>query len=155
MPAVPIPVSQFDDGALPLTGAELLPLVQNGHTVKVSTSALTALAGNVTRFGNETSFVAVAGDNNNAALGSFNRVLVDTAAGDAVITGMAAPVDVTLDGLVRILVNNGVNMLTIAAESVLSTAANRQFGLADITLPSHGTMLLFYSFTLARWVMVS
>jgi hypothetical protein len=105
--------------------------------------------GNVLLAAVEQVFASAAGNNNNVAL-TAQRVLVDTAAGNATITGLGA----LANGTLILVTNTGVNDLVLAVENVGSVAANRLYGVADITIISHGSKFLSYSATLARWVLV-
>lgn len=146
MPFVPVPVTSFPDATLPLSGVEVFPLVQSGGTKKTTVAAAVSAA----LFGPEYSIVAAAGNNNNVPVAG-NRVLVDTTAGDAVITGFDATGIST--GYPLLVTNRGPNALTLANQSGLSLAANRMFGVTDITWPPGGTAMLVRSGTLLRWVM--
>lgn len=148
MSDIRVPITGLPTATLPLDGSELLPLVQNGQTVKVT--LLNAGLGPITKLGAELLFVSAAGNNNNVALGNFNRLLVDTTAGDATITGIAAGTD----GQLCVVTNQGPNLLTLADSNAASLAANRLYGVTDITSPPKGSMLLSYSATLLKWVMV-
>lgn len=97
----------------------------------------------------EQAIAPAAGTNNDVAIAA-QRVLVNTAAGIATITGIVA----AANGTLALLTNTGANDMVLAVENVLSAAANRFYGVADITIISHGSKLISYSATLARWVLV-
>lgn len=152
MPLSPVPVSQFPNATTPLSGTELVPIVQNGQTKKVASSQLGAGAGPA--FGAEGVFVALAGNNDNISLSpDIRRVLVDTTAGDATITGLDAT-GVT-SGTPILVTNQGPNLLTLAAQNAGSLAANRIYSNTDITKFAGDTFLMVRSGTLSRWVLVT
>jgi hypothetical protein len=132
-----------------LDGTELVMITQSGTSRRTTISDI--VGGGVTvRLGGELAFTAAAGANNNVALGSYNRLLVNTNAGVATITGIAAG----SNGQLCVVTNQGSNDLTLAVQSGSSTAANRLYGVTDLTLPAFGSKLLSYSTTLSRWVIV-
>lgn len=148
MPGVPVPISQMPAATLPLTGSEVTVVVQDGLSKKAPSTAFGAI---ILVLGAEKALVAAAGNNNDAVFGvTFNRLLVDTTAGDANLTGIAAG----SNGQICVVTNRGANLLNLMNENVASVAANRLYGVTDITLPARESMLLQYSAILARWVMV-
>jgi len=142
-------VSQLPAGTTPLAGSELVMIVQGGESRQTTASALAGSPVTVA-LGGELAFVAAAGDNNNVAFGDYNRLLVNTNAGAATITGIAAG----NNGQLCVVTNQGSSDLTLAVQSASSTAANRLYGVTDITLPAFSSKLLSYSNTLTRWVVV-
>jgi hypothetical protein len=144
-----IKVSQLPAAVTPLTGAELVMVVQSGVSRQTPASAF---GGTITTLGGEQLITAAAGTSNNVAVtvASVNRVLVDTTAGDAVFTGMTAGVD----GQLMVVTNQGPSLLTLDDENGGSLAANQFYGVTDITLPAKGSQLLSYSGNLTKWVMV-
>lgn len=148
MPLSPVPISAFPDATLPLNGSELMPLVQSGETVKTTVAAAVSAA----LFGPEYSIVGAAGNNNNVPVAG-NRLLVDTTAGDAVITGVDATGIAT--GYPLIILNRGPNLLTLAVQNAASLIGNRLYGITDMALPPFGSMMLVRSGTLLRWTITS
>lgn len=144
-----VKVSQLPAATTPLSGSELVMIVQSAENRQTTTSALVT-GGVAIALGGELAFVAAAGANNNVAFGGYNRLLVDTSAGAASITGIAAG----SNGQLCVVTNQGSSDLTLAVQSASSTAANRLYGVTDITLPQFGSSLLQYSNTLSRWVIV-
>lgn len=144
-----IKVSQLSAAVTPLTGDEEVMLVQSGVSRRAPASAFQAV---VTVLGGEVVIVAVAGQSNNVAVAvtTVSRVLVQTSAGDATFTGITAG----SDGQLMVITNQGGNLLTLADSNAGSSAANRLYGVADITLPTKGSQLLSYSGNLSKWVMV-
>lgn len=144
-----IKVSQLPSAVTPLTGDELVMLVQSGVSRQAPASAF---HGTLPVLGDEQVIVAAAGTSNNVAVtvATVSRVLVDTTAGDATFTGLTAGAD----GQLMVVTNQGTNLLTLAAENGGSTAANQFYGVTDITLPAKGSQLLSYSANLTKWVMV-
>lgn len=145
MPGVPIPVSQFDDAVLPLTGLELIPMVQGGETVKAVLAAISASS----IIGSEFTAVVVAGANPNVPV-TGNRALVNTTPGAMQITGFAAQ----STGTILLVTNVGINTLELMNQNVGSLLANRLYGVTDIMLPAGGSQMFCYSGTLARWVFI-
>lgn len=151
MPAVPVPVSQFPDAALPLVGDELVPLIKDGVTSKAPSNAFAVFANELVP---EVFRAVAAGISNDVSAQGAMRLFIDTAAGDATITGFT-PDGVTLwrDGQVLIVTNAGAaNLLTLAVETG-SSPENQMYGITDITLPPHGSQMLVYSATLEKLVM--
>lgn len=110
-----------------------------------------SLAGTVT---------AAAGAQNNVApdggvnVQTLDRLYVNTAAGNASFTGLAAG----LDGQLLWIVNTGANDLTLQSENAGSTITNRFKGVADLTVPGGDSLLIYYdssigAVTPGRWVM--
>lgn len=131
--------------------------IYNGLTARwdlftVSGNSAAPPPGAVIAFGPAATFVAVAGDNNNVtpapAISTINRLKVDTAAGAATITGIAAGAD----GQNLLVTNVGANDLTLAVESASSTAANRLYGIGDLVMPQFNSQLLVYDSAIARWL---
>lgn len=136
---VPVPVSQFPDATLPLSGNEQVPFIQNGITKKGPASALAALAGVVQPEG---TFVAAAGVNINVDLSMARWLFVDTSAGDASIASFLGGVP----GIIGLVTNLGPNFLALSGAGIL--------GFPDTTLPVGTTGLLYYSGTVNKWVLV-
>jgi sugar/nucleoside kinase (ribokinase family) len=144
-----VKVSALPAATLPLSGTELVMLVQSGVSRQAPASAFLAA---VVTLGAEQVVVATAGTMNNVVIdvASVSRVLVDTSAGDVIFTGMTAGTD----GQLMVVTNGAANLLTLADENAGSLAANRYYGVTDISLPPRGSQLLSYSGTLFKWVMV-
>lgn len=143
-----IKVSQLTETTT-LDGTELLMIVQSGTSRRTTIADI--VGGGVTvRLGGELTFTASAGANNNVSFGAYNRLLVDTSAGAASITGIQAGDN----GQLCVVTNQGSSDLTLVVQSASSTAANRLYGITDLTLPQFGSKLLQYSNTLTRWVIV-
>jgi hypothetical protein len=144
-----IKFTQLPPATLPLAGDEILCIVQDGLSKQVVASQVGG--GAILALGGELAFTAVAGVNDNVAFGaSYNRLLVDTSAGPASISGIVAGID----GQICIVTNRGAGTLTLLDANVGSTPANQLYGVTDITNPARGSFLLQYSGTLSRWVMV-
>lgn len=144
-----IKVSALPSAVTPLTGDELVMLVQSGESRRAPASAFQSA---VTVLGGEEVIVATAGDNDNVTVtvATVSRILVDTTAGDAVFTGITAG----SDGQLMVVTNEGPSLLTLNDEDSGSTSANRLYGVTDISLPAKGSQLLSYSGNLSKWVMV-
>lgn len=144
-----VKVSALPAATLPLSGTELVMLVQSGVSRRAPASAFIAT---VVTLGAEQVVVATAGTMNNVVIdvATVSRVLVDTSAGDAIFTGMTAGAD----GQLMVVTNGAANLLTLADENGGSLTANQFYGVTDISLPSRGSQLLSYSGTLFKWVMV-
>jgi len=151
---VPVPVSQFPDATIPLTGSELVPLVQGGITKKTTASTFAVFA---TLLLPEIFRAIPAGNSNNVSAKGALRLFLDTAAGDATVTGFYPtddPLVLWRDGQILIVANSGgANALTLAV-GIGSIPANQIYGVTDITLPPHGSQMLVYSGTLQKLVMV-
>lgn len=146
---VPVPVSQFPLATTPLSGAEQVPLVQNGITKRVPASAFSAFGTTLT----PESFLTVpAGITNDLNIGLATRVFIDTAAGNATVTGFV-PTGDPIDGQPLVVINSGAsNNLELALETG-SGGDFQLYGSFDITLSPHGAQLFYYSAGLAKWVM--
>jgi len=134
---------------LPLSGTELIPLVQGGTTKEAPASAFGG--GGISGVFSLTSLLAVgiaAGTTNDwaPALAGVSRLEV-TAAGLATVTGLAGGTD----GRVMVLTNVGVNDILLSTEDVLSVVANRFSGNGDFFLVSGASVMFLYSVTLNRW----
>lgn len=150
---VPVPTSQFPLATLPLSGTETVPLVQDGITKKTPTSAFSSFA---SRLVPEEFEVIPAGTSHNVQANGALRLFLDTSAGDATVTGFLpdGPGSVWQDGQIFIATNAGsVNALTLAVETG-SDPENQIYGVTDITLPPHGSLMMVYSGTLEKLVMV-
>jgi hypothetical protein len=104
--------------------------------------------GNVVLSAAEQVYAPPAGTTNDVVL-TAQRVLVNTAAGNATLTSFVAQANGTL----VLLTNTGVNDLVLAVGTG-PTAANQLYGVADITIISHGSKFISYSGTLQKWVLV-
>jgi hypothetical protein len=138
-----VKISALTEGTVPLSGTELVPVVQNGTTKRVPSAAFFAF-----RLGDEMSFVAAAGVNNNVNPGAASRILVDTTAGAATITGFQGGTD----GRVLMVTCIGPNELILDNET--GTAVNQLYAADDIALPEGTTVFLVYSDALLKWVIV-
>jgi hypothetical protein len=116
----------------------------------------------VLSLGPSTTFVAAAGSQNNVtpapAITGLNRLLVNTNAGAATFTGLAAGTD----GQLLWLTNTGAGDLTLANENAASTITNRfESGaiVGDlIVIGGGGNLLLYYDSAIGpgtpgRWIM--
>lgn len=150
MPFTPTPVSEFPVADLPLTGDEFVPIVQDGITKKTTVAGLGG--GPITTLGGEEVFVAVAGNNNNIPLdiAVINRVLIDTTAGAAILTGVVAGTD----GQLLVVTRQGPNSLTLNNQDAGSDPDAQLYGAVNLTLLDRQSRLLSYSGTLSKWVMV-
>lgn len=149
---VPVPVSQFPDASLPLNGDELVPLVKDGVTSKVPSSAFAIF----TTLLVPEEFIAIpAGTSDDVdSLGAL-RLFLDTAAGDAVVTGFTPDGSTPWkNGQILIVTNSGVASSLTLAVGTGSASENQLYGVTDITLPPHGSQMLCYSATLEKLVMV-
>jgi hypothetical protein len=102
--------------------------------------------------GSEGTVTLEPGINNDVEVGAHSRILMDSSAGPAIVTGFTAAVDGKL-----LLITNGrsSNAVSLATESDESAAANRIFAEADTVLAPAGSRMLCYSGTLARWVLTT
>lgn len=148
MPNIQEPLSQLPLADLPLTGDELMYIVQDGNSRKTSVAGALSAA----FFGPEYALTLTAGNNNNVLV-TGNRLLADTTAGDATITGFDATGIST--GYPLVVTNLGPNALTLADANGGSLAANQLFAITDLTLPPRGSFLLERSGTLLKWVLIS
>lgn len=148
MPFQPVAITQLPQATLPLNGTEIVPLVKNGVTVQTPLSA----AMSASFFGPEFAAALAVGNNNNVAV-SGNRALFTTSGGTAAITGFNATGVST--GAPLIVTNNGANNIQFVPQSVLSLAANRIFFNTTLTILPGQSLLLVYSATLSRWVLLS
>lgn len=92
-----------------------------------------------------------------AALSSSQN---DWAAPTASAINLLATVPINITGIVaqpngtrRLIKNVGQHPITFVASSVLSAAANRFFGSADVTVPVNGSIMLEYSSAVSRWIL--
>lgn len=105
--------------------------------------------------GTKLTFATVAGANNNVNFGgafpaaSVGRVDVNTAAGQANITGIVAA---TVDGQGLLIRNTGANLLTLNSLNAGSSAANQLVFSSDLTLQQNDTIILVYDMSSALWV---
>lgn len=108
--------------------------------------------GALVTFGPEDTFVLAAGDNDDltpgAGIGNINRLLLDSSAGAAAITGIIAGTD----GQALLLTLTTANDVELPHDDLGSAAANRLYGVGP-TLIEHGSQLLIYSGNLDRWVL--
>jgi hypothetical protein len=147
---VPVPVSQFPDASLPLSGDEYVPLVQSGVTRKVPSASFATFS---QRFVPEVFKAVLAGIVNDVEIEGAARLFIDTADGDTTITGFATSTG-WQDGQFLIVTNSGAaNSLTLAIETG-SSPENQIYGVTDLTLPPHGSKILCYSATLEKLVML-
>lgn len=109
----------------------------------------------VLKLGPSATVVLNMGGNNDVtptpAIGTINRLLVDTSDGVADITGILA----AADGQLLWIINAGPNDLNLMNEDVASVATNRLDGSADLTIPPNASMLIYYDTAIqtGRWVM--
>ena len=141
-----VPISSLATATTPLTGAELVPVVQSGVT---SHTTVDDLVGGVP------TAVAVAlagGQNDNVTLGlPVGRRFELTPAATATVTGFAGGADGMLIYVVNVSATDDITVLT---QDAGSTAANRISQNGDTILPPGCGMTLLYSGTLSRWVRV-
>jgi len=113
-------------------------------------------AGGMTRLVGVTNAALGASPVNDYNPGNINAInrLVLTMTGDTSLTGIVAP---TLDGQLLLITNDdAVDTLTLPVESGTSTAANRFFGITDIAVPPHASVLCCYDkSSLNRWVLIA
>lgn len=108
----------------------------------------------VLKLGPSASVVLAAGLNDNItpapAIGTLNRLRVDTTAGAASGTGLAAGAD----GQLLWILNDGPNDFTLLNADTGSTGVNRFAGPADLTIPTKASMLIYYDAAVltGRWV---
>lgn len=136
--------------ASPLTGAELVPVVQGGTTKQTTVADLSGGQFGQILWTGVVTAVLVAGDNNNIApdLSAASRLAV-TLGGDANLTGVAGGVD----GKILMVQNRDlVDTLTIPNESGASAAANRFSINGDLIVPPMCGALFVYDSTIQRWV---
>lgn len=151
MAAVPVPVSQFPDGNLPLIGSELVPIVQDGVTRKVPSGAFSVFS---TALVPEVFKAVPAGTSHNVSADGALRLFLDTTAGAAIITGFTPDGGTPWrDGQILIVTNAGAAALLELAVETGSLPENQMYGVTNITLPPHGSMMLVYSATLQKLVM--
>lgn len=146
-----VKVSQLPQSSTPLVGDELVMVVQSGVSRQCTVADFQPTT---QKLGPELVYVAAAGNNNDIDINitTTSRVLVDTTAGDATITG----VDTTdsENGQLLVFTNTGPNSLTFANENGASLAVNQFYGVTDITLPPRGSLLVSRSATLSKLVMI-
>lgn len=150
---VPVPVSQFPDATLPLDGTESVPLVKNGVTCKTPSASFAIFS---TLWVPEIFTTVPAGTSHNVSAEGAIRLFIDTAAGDATITGFMPDggASVWQDGQLLVVTNSGsVNSLTLDVETG-SDPENQIYGVTAITLPPHGSQMMSYSATLEKLVML-
>lgn len=148
MPDVAIPISQLPVADLPLTGDELIVVVQDGLTKQsdVADSVASPI------FGSEAVVVLPAGQSNNVPVPAM-RMLIDTTVGDISISGFDSTG--VPSGRPLFVTNTGsVNLLTLLNANAGSLAQNRNYGPADLALPPGTTGMLIRSGLLLRWMMV-
>lgn len=143
------PISTLPQAALPLTGAETLPMVQDGITTRalVSDIAGSAMGGSVF-FGGVVSPAALpAGQTDNWAvdLTDISRIRAD-ASGDATLTGLAGGAD----GRYIILTNVSDFNITLLNESS-STSTNRFAINGDPIIPPNCSVAMIYDSSIGRW----
>jgi hypothetical protein len=146
-----IPISQLPDADLPLTGAEIVPLVQSGVTKQVPVLDLAGTTpGSVVWTGTATSALA-AGANNNLLvdISAAARLGLTPADSTSELRGLQGGVD----GKMLMIVNlSTVETLTVIVESGTSDAANRFAINGDLVVPPRCGALFMYEGTLDRWV---
>ena len=145
-----IKFTELPDATLPLTGAEILALVQ-GSVSKQATVADIGGSSPVAVFWTGVAVAALAaGDNNNLITDiSVASRLAVTLAADANLTGKAGGSD---GKLLHIQNRDAVDVLTIITESGLSLAANRFAINGDLIVPPLCGALFLYDGTISRWV---
>lgn len=140
----PVAISSLATADLPLTGTEIVPLVQDGTTKSIPVANL------VSSWAAVATAALAAGDNNNLAtdISEVSRLAV-TLAGDANLTGLAGG----LDGKALMIQNrDAVDTLTIPNESASSSAANRFAINGDLIVPPLCGALFIYDGVIQRWV---
>lgn len=147
---VPVPVSQFPSATLPLEGDELVPIVKDGVTSKVPSSAFGVFSG---KLAPEGAVTLPAGTYDNVDFDEVAHLLVTTSGGDVVITGFIAPMT-NPAGTPLLITNLGPDLLTLNSEDAGSDAANQMLGVSDITIPPGGSQLMYYTFLNAKFVLV-
>lgn len=127
-----------------LDGTEIAALVKDGVSVQSPVSAFATLA----LFGPEASLITAAGNNNNVNISSARLLVVDTSAGNAVITGFQNGGS----GRPLLVVNNGANDIVLSEQDANSIASNRIFGPPLFTVPPESSQMLIYSTIIERWI---
>lgn len=141
-------ISELPDASVPLTGAELVPMVQSGVTVQVPASDLVSGVPSTFNLTGVTTPAILSGNTNNWApsIGAVSRVNASSS-NDVEVTGLAGGVD----GKVIVLTNIGANNITLMTESGSSTAANRFAQNGDFVLVPGASVMLIYVSALSRW----
>lgn len=140
----PVPISTLGDATLPLQGDELLPVVQNSITRKVTVADIAGVASG------EAAATLVAGQNDDLAVADIAvaaRVAL-TLVADATLTGVAGGTD----GMRRMFVNRSAVFMVIFMSDVSSAAANRFVSNGDIIVPPLCGAEYIYDGTNQRWV---
>jgi hypothetical protein len=139
------------DAAAPLSGVELVPVVQGGVTRRTTVAEFGGGGGAVTAEFFITGVLGIAlaaGITNDWApsLVGISRLRA-ALAGDAELRGLVGGTD----GRVIIITNNSAFFLTIAAEGLTSAAANR-FGInGDLFVTPNSSAMFMYDGTINRW----
>src|SRR5687767_1456328 len=130
MPGVPVPISQLNGATLPLTGAELAVVVQDG------VSKMVEIANWVPPSAGVEDTLSASGTVNNLDLAGVGRLLIDTSGGDLTITGIVAG----YDGEIKYISNTAANSVFLSREDVGSTTINRLWGVDTMVIPERGTI---------------
>jgi hypothetical protein len=139
-----VPISALGPASA-LTGAELVPIVQGGVTMRATVAQIAQAAGG------ETSVALAAGANNDVVIDDLDVAakVAMTPAGDCTVTGFAGGVD----GMRRFFVNRSASFtIQCLAADANSAAANRLASNGDIIMPPLCGGEYIYDGTNQRWV---
>jgi hypothetical protein len=141
-------ISALPSASLPLSGAELIAIVQDGTTRKAPVSST---ASQKTVLGGEQLITLSAGTNNDVSVNvsTVNRILCDTSAGAATLTGWTAGTD----GQIMIVTNAGSNNLSLPNQTG-SSVTQQIYSAINLTLFERQSRLFQYSGILQKWVLV-
>lgn len=144
-----VKISALPEATTPLTGAELVAVVQGGITRQATAADLGSSGGTIAWTGIANGVLAAGANNNLGTDISTAARLRLTPAGDADLSGLQGGEN----GKLLFIQNmSAAFTITILAESGLSAAANRFAINGDLTVPPRCGALFIYDTTLNRWV---
>lgn len=138
-----VPITGLPPATLPVGGDTVLAGVQVGQTVRFTVDDLFGAATSL--LGPEAVFVALAGVNIDVDVDSINRLLVNTAAGNASIRNFINGAN----GQLLWVTDTGPNSLTLTNAG---GGVGPIYGTDDLGLISRNSRLLQFSATLNAWV---
>ena len=130
-----------------LTGAELVPIVQDDVTRRTTVADIVAMAG----IGGIATAALPAGTTSNLVVADIETIqrLALTLAGDATLTGIVPPA--VPDGRRLMIINRSAFVLTLPTDTT-SAAANRFASNGDLIVPPLCGAEYVYDGTNQRWV---
>lgn len=139
-----IPISQLGAATLPLTGTELVPVVQGGVTKSAPASAFGGGSGVAVQ-------ALAIGANDNVVIATIEDIVrvAFTLTGDSELSGIVPPA--VPDGRRLMIVNRSAFLLTILS-NVTSVATNRFVSNGDILVPPLCGAEYIYDSGNQRWV---